>query len=264
METRTLPKPGPLTVIKIIMKMTYLIVVGIIVLVVFSIWYAKKVDNNPDHKLHKSSYQKVAVDTSEDNPVGFGYKCMWIAVKTNNQQKVSELIELQDQQEANWESGIDLAYGGYIYITPVVDNWILIVGNGLPSGDTEESSGEIKILLRKLSKEFGEAQFFGTHRVVDYHSWIKSTNGEIDRAYTYIGESGENTEVLGEKTEFEKGFNLINTFSEEAQQDNYFEREDLFYPNEEFVMEIAGAWSINPTTLENRQDLKGLGLIGQL
>ena len=55
----------------------------------------------------------------------------------------------------------------------------------------------------------------------------------------------------------------MNTFSEEAKQDDYYDRKELEYPDERLVMEIAKKWSINPSTIEERDDTKGFGLVGQ-
>lgn len=137
---------------------------------------------------------------------------------------------------------------------------MLVAGISLPDGDSKV----IENLLNNMSKEFGEAQYFSTHRVVEYHCWIKSVSGKIVRHYSYLGESGENITVLGEPTSFEKKFNLINTFSPEASNPNYYENEELIYPDEEFVMEISGAWSVNPNSFEDRSDLpKSVGLVGK-
>lgn len=244
-------------------KMAYLIIAGIIVLIIVSVRYAKKIERNPDHPYNKPSQDEITIDTTVDNPVGFGYKCMWFAIKTDNQQKVADLIGVNAPKQSNWKSGIDNAYDKSIFITPTIDGWTLAVGLGLPPGDSKESLEKVKELLKKLSKEFGEANFFCTHRVVEYHCWIKSTNGKIDRSYSYLGESGENIDISGDPTDIEKTYSFINTFSEEAKQDDYWDREDLTYPDEELVMKIAGEWSIDPTKLDNRKDINGLGLVGK-
>jgi len=92
---------------------------------------------------------------------------------------------------------------------------------------------------------------------------VKATNGNIDRLYSYLGESRENIDISGKPTEIENNYNLINTFSEEAKHDDYWNRDDLTYPDEELVMKIAGNWSVDPTTFDNRKDIKGLGLLGR-
>lgn len=199
----------------------------------------------------------------EDLPIGFGYKIMWIAVKTEMKEKVGEIIGLKKLQPSTWKNGIDKAYKDSVFITPPVNGWTLAVGMKLPSGDSIESIDKVKLLLKKLSLEFGEAQFFCTHRVVEYHCWIKSTKGNIIRTYSYLGESGENILIDGTPTAIEKKYKLVNTFSPEAEKKDYFEQEDLVYPDEELVMTIAEDWSINPTLIDNMENIKGIGLIGK-
>lgn len=87
-------------------------------------------------------------------------------------------------------------------------------------------------------------------------------DGQIKRAYGMA--DGSNTIVEGEPTAIERQYVLVNTLSEEAQADeNYVERMDLDYPDEGMTMEIAGAWSINPQTLDGRSELApALGVVG--
>lgn len=212
----------------------------------------------------KISDSLTPVDTTRDSPVGFGYKCMWVAVKSTDQSEIADFIGLQKAQMANWQSGIENAYNGKVFITPPVDGWILLVGYGLPQERTDDELIQIKNFVNKLSKQFGEAQHFASHRVVDYHCWIKSINGELVRVYSFIGESFKNIEVFGELSEVEKKYKFGNTLSKEAMDESYYEREDLVYPDEEIVMEIAESWSVNPTNLDGRTDIVGLGLVGVL
>ena len=234
-----------------------LLISGIIALIGVSVWMAKK--QKQELKLNV-----VVVNDTIDKPVAFGYKCIWFAVKTTDQKGVAEIIGLKNVVASNWEHGIKKAYEASVFITPPVEGWTLVVGWGLPSGDSVESLEEVKALANKLSRKYGEAQFFGTHRVVEYHCWLKSINGKTERLYSYLGESGENIAVEGEPTAFEDQYNFINTLSAEAQNKSYFDREDLDHPNEELIMEIAGAWSINPQLIENNNTIQGLGLLGTL
>ncbi len=202
--------------------------------------------------------------TVPDSPLAFGYKCMWFAVKTDDKDGVAEALGFKSTMACNWEYGIAQAYGKSVYITPAIGTWTLAVGWGLPHGDSKESIEKVKSLADKLSERFGEAQFFGTHRVVEYHCWLKSVGGKTERLYSYSGESGENLAVEGGPTVFEKQYNLVNTLAAEAQSEGHYDREDLDYPDEEMVMKLAGAWSINPQLIENNDNIKGLGLVGTL
>ncbi len=191
---------------------------------------------------------------------------MWIAVRANNKDKIAQILELENVRPANWNSGIREAYGSKVFITPQIGDWTLIVGYGLMVGAAVTESDESnwhKNQINKLSKVFGEAQFFATHRVTEYHTWGKSIDGEIKRYYSYLGEKGENELIEGIPTPIEDKFNLINTFSEEANDEKYWEREDIVIPDEDLVMKIASGWSVDPTWLEERTDIKyELGLLG--
>ena len=239
--------------------MKILIIIGIVGFIAFSVWYAKR---NGDTAKYQSEPKNIL--TEKENPIDFGYKIVWIAIKTNNKSKLSKILGLKNPKPANWKSGIENAYESRIYITPQIGEWTLAVGMGLPLGDSIESIEKLELLLNKFSSEFGEAHFFGTHRVVEYHNWMKSVNGKMERIYSYVGESGENIKVFGQLTDSEKGLKLFNSLSEEAKSDDYWEREDLDFADEELVMEIAENLSINPTKLTERTDIKNeLGIIGK-
>ncbi|WP_077406005.1 hypothetical protein [Cellulophaga omnivescoria] len=239
--------------------MKILILSGIVAFIAFSVWYAKR---NGTTAEYKSEPKKVL--TEQDIPIDFGYKIVWIAVKTVNKSELSKILGLKNSKPSNWKSGIENAYENSVFITPQIGDWTLAVGMGLPLGDSQESIEKLEKILNELSSEFGEAQFFGTHRVVEYHNWMKSVNGKMERVYSYVGESMENIKVYGKPTEPESKLNLFNSLSEEAKSDEYYDREDLDYADEELVMKIAEYWSVNPTKLTERTDIKNeLGIIGK-
>jgi len=221
---------------------------------------------NSNGKIFRPYSVPTTVDrTIPDLPISFGHKCMWFAVKTDNLRKVAEILKLKGISACNWQVGIDRAYRGSVFIPPTIDGWTLALGWGLPHGDEKESIEEVKSILQILSMEFGEAQFFSTHRVVEFHCWINAAKGNIERVYSYSGESGQNIAIEGSPTEFEQTLNLGNSFSEEAKNEKYFEREDIVWPNEHILMRVAAHWSIDPSKLEGRKDISpGLGLLGEL
>ena len=238
----------------------------LIVMVIGLIIYLIRSQNKNNSGVSKSNTHKPTV-LSIDTPVNFGYKCMWIAVKTNNKERIAQVLGLKNRQPSNWQTGIAGAYNDRVFISPQVSEWTLAVGFGLSNVDggghlVEEEN--YKEIINKLSKEFGEAQFFASHRVVEYHVWAKSINGKTIRYYSYVGEKGENILVEGEPTDVEKQYNFINTFSKEAKDKNYFARTDLTIPDEDVVMKIAAAWSVDPTKLAGRKDVSpGLGIVGK-
>jgi hypothetical protein len=201
-----------------------------------------------------------------DSPVSFGYKCIWMAVKTNDKDRVARLLGIENVMACNWKFGIQKAYQDEVFISPAEGEWTLVVGFGLADFKAESELDEAVGFKRKInavSTVFGEAQLFVTHRITDYHCWARSINGVTTRYYSYIGERLENILIEGDPTPVESKLNLANTFSGEAKNENYFERTDISFPDEELVMKVAEAWSVNPTRLEGRPDIApGLGLVG--
>lgn len=215
-------------------------------------------------KTVRVSTDLTGVNVEPDSAVSFGYKCIWFAVRTDNKNRLAEIFGLTDIFDCNWKIGIDKAYEGAVFITPTIDNWTLVVGWGLPYDDGAGGVEKVKDALQILSKEFGEAQFFCTERISEYHCWMKSISGDVVRVYIFLGEIGQNTLVEGNPTAFEQTLKLANTLSDEAKNAGYFENKDLTWPDEDLVMQIAGHWSIDPTQLEQRHDIKpGLGLLGR-
>ena len=244
------------------------IFVALAIALVFIIRYlvAHRAAGNSSPSSNLPSKLRVAAEYMvPDTPVSFGYKCKWLAVYTRDTKKLADRVGLKDAQSCNWKAGIEYAYEDRVFISPPVDGWSFIISlRHLPDAQDQQSVDLIKTMLQDLSREFGRAQYFGTYRVVSYDCWMKAENGQIERAYGFV--DGGNTVVEGDPTDAERKYKLVNTFSSESAEDpNYFDREDLVYPDESMTMEIAGAWSINPQDLEGRTDIgPGLGLVGML
>lgn len=244
--------------------MTYLII-GLIAIggiMIFSKKNRKTTEDNYEAAIDDLLNKNVAIEVNNtpDKPEAFGYKMVWFAVKSNDKKRIAELLKLKGIQETNWKTGIKNAYNYSVFVSPTIEKWTLVVGLDLPKGDSLESVEEIKMILIELSKELGEAQFFGTHRVVGFNCWMKAINGEIKRIYSFLGESGENIVVFGEPTDIEKKYDLINTISND---DPNFEEEGIDYPDEGLTMEIAENWSVNPTKLDEIDRITELGIIGK-
>lgn len=211
------------------------------------------------------TYALIPISTKPDHPQSFGYKCTWLAVRGNDQASIVQGLGLGSHTQCDWKAGIERAYhGDEVFITPEIDGWTLVVGWGSNIEAKGEGLVRLKAVLSKLSTRCGEAQFFSTHRVAEYHCWMRSVNGALVRAYAFVGESGENLIVEGLADVDIEPTRLINTLSEEAKTQGYFERDDIEYPTEDLVMRVAAAWSVDPTTLTQRTDLpEGLGLLCQ-
>ena len=200
-----------------------------------------------------------------DLPRDFGYKCQWLALKAKETQPVVTALQLRRVTPANWAMGIEGAYSNKIFVSPVLGQWVLAIGTTLPNAGDVCHPDKMTPMLIELSKIFEEVQYFVTHRVVEYHAWVKAKQGEIIRAYAFLGETTTTLWNKGDRTpeEIELGFSFVDETSPEAKDESFWEREDLRFPNEEDVMAIAGKWSVDPLFESNQYD-PGVGVLGAL
>lgn len=204
------------------------------------------------------------VNSNADRPVSFGYKVAWYAVRSTDARAVAKAIGLRRERSASWAEGIEGAYESKAFVTPPVKGWVFVVGFKLAERISEPKPWT---QLVALSSTFGEAQVFCSHRVVELHAWAKAVNGQLVRAYGYLGESGETLFDEGEQTAEERdlGFRFFDERSPEtAKGDTYWSRSDLSYPDEDSVMAIARRWSLAPVDLDESSAEPMLGLLGSM
>lgn len=239
--------------------LTFLSIAAVIVAAVYSMIFEGK------KKAPSFKNKEAGNSLLPDHPIRFGYNCVWFAAKTEEKHRLVELLKLKNAVDCNWKKGLENAYRDSVFITPAIDGWTLACGAGLPHGDSHQSIKKVKGLLKSLSTEFGEAQFFVTHSIVEYHGWMKAVNGNMERVYSFLGESGQNLAVEGNPTPVEQPLNLVNTLSPGGTAKGNGDQEWPLYPDEDTVMKIAESWSINPTQLSQRTDLApGLGIVGKI
>jgi hypothetical protein len=175
--------------------------------------------------------------------VGFGGKQAWLAVRDTPPGAVLAALGLRDLGEVPWRTGIDLVHlnDDRVAATPLLPGardtrWSLAVGRHLllpgNSLDVIALSAELKT----------EVQFFATHRVTELHRWQRAADGELIRAFGYVGQTGEVTSWAGEPDPAEREAGLPGEFDDET----------TVLVSERDVLTVAAAWSIDPTTLTGR------------
>jgi hypothetical protein len=175
--------------------------------------------------------------------VGFGGKQAWLAVRDTSPGDVLAALGLRDLGDVPWRTGIDLAHlsDDRVAATPLLPgardtSWCLAVGRYLllPGAhlDVIELSGKLQT----------EVQFFATHRVTELHRWQRASDGELIRAFGYVGQTGEVTSWSGDPDPAEREAGLPGHFDDDA----------TVLVSERDVLTVAGAWSIDPTTLGGR------------
>ena len=178
-------------------------------------------------------FRKKTAPPAPDLPQAFGYKCAWLAIRSASVLEVTGALRLSHTEAANWATGLEQAYAGQMFVSPAVGKWVLAISTRL---------------LTKLSQRFGEAQYFGTHGVVEYQAWAKARQGQIVRAYAWLGESGATLWNIGSKTreELELGLTFLDEAAPEAASASDGPQTGAAYPNEESVLGMARKWSIDP------------------
>ncbi len=172
---------------------------------------------------------------------GFGGKQAWLAVALpdGGPDALLAALELRDLGTVPWRDGLDLAHltDDRVAITPPLPgargvSWVLAVGRRLmtPGPDVVALSATLRT----------EVQFFATHRVTELHRWQRAVDGDLVRAFGYVGQSGDVTSWFGDPDPAERDAGLPGVFEPEETSVLVAERD---------VFRVAGAWSIDPTTL---------------
>jgi hypothetical protein len=153
-------------------------------------------------------------DETPDKPTGFGFKVLWFAVKATDPASVLDALEFGERTPANWASGLATVYGDqWVFASPPVSGWILVVGLSLPypTNETHHDIGKrFDVLFSRLMQRFDDVQFFGSHRVSDFVTWARAVNGKPMRTFAWSGSNGEVLANFGEQTPEEAKLGFIN------------------------------------------------------
>jgi hypothetical protein len=198
-----------------------------------------------------------------DLPIGFGYNCAWLAIRSGSVLEVALALRLSRTEAANWAGGLERAQAGEMFVSPVVSGWVLAISSRLPEASQPPSRQGLTRWLTQLSQRFGEAEYFGSNRVVECQAWARARQGQLMRAYAYLSKSGATLWNVGPKTpeELALGLNFFDETSPEASAEGYWQRSDLRYPNEKDVLAIARRWSVD-TSFSGGPYSPGVGVAG--
>lgn len=118
-----------------------------------------------------------------------------------------------------------------------------------------------------MAEQIPDFYYFSSYRVSDYYAWVAIKEGAIHRAYSTIQD--EVAVDMGEQTIEEKNLNF-NFIKNNDDYDLFIKNEengdeqDLRFVDEEDVISIATAWSINPLLLDSESQSKDLGTVGKI
>jgi hypothetical protein len=194
-----------------------------------------------------------------DVPVPFGPRTAWLALETTETDRVVAALGLQDVRAATWAEGIKAVQQSSVFVTPPLADWTLAVGTALIPPDRAEAF--VKPLLERLSRQFGDAQYFCTHHDYELHVWARARKGRLVRGYGWLGQKSLTLWDEGGQTKEERdlGFSFLagGAFTTAPARDR-----EATAPDEDCVMQVAALWSIDPSTLNEHYLEPATGLLG--
>jgi hypothetical protein len=181
--------------------------------------------------------------------VGFGPKQAWLAIREGDVTKVLDALALRDLGQVSWRDAVDVAYltDDRLLFTPLLPGaggarWLLVAGRWL-------LRPQVTVDVVELSWMLGtEVQFFSTYRVGEVHRWERAVDGDLVRAFAYVGETGEVERWIGEPDDAERRLGLPAELDDEIGE---------VLVSEHDVLRLAGAWSVNPADLDGRAAAPG-------
>lgn len=200
---------------------------------------------------------------AEAQPVSFGPNCAWLAVKGIPPRAVLYELPVRDPHPSGWADGLHAAQDGMVFVTPTLDQWVLVVCNALPdAGDKQQPDSITPMLKRVSSKLETTVQYFGTQRQVEYQAWAWAEKGRIIRAFAYLGKQAINIIDVGDFTAAELELHLDFTQGSAESSSSMWEKLEHGAPDEKLVMMLAGKWSVDPSTLAHHPEYNGTGWVG--
>lgn len=177
----------------------------------------------------------------------FGYKIGWLALNApSSPAEVAALLGLSNVRQTPWRDAVTAAYDGgpELLVTPRLPGasgieWVLVAGFQLL--DTELD------IVALSARTGGEVHWYGTHRVVESHGWLRAVQGRLVRKFSTVGESGE-TVSIGTPDRFEASLGIPAPTDDE---DALFDAALEAGIDEDTVMKVAGQWSVDPQTLDD-------------
>ena len=211
-------------------------------------------------------------------PQKFGEGLIWLAIREGNVKKIIEKINTnnEDIYETNWSFGVKGAEAGYCFISPRINDYILVISSNkqktlIPLGKISRDEGglnhtEIVKSLRKLSHDFTEIQYFDSINQI----WGKFSNGKTLRYMSADFFGSDTNKIKGTLSEIELEFvervkseMIIN--GEDVSEYMNDGINELLVDSEIDVFEVAESWSLNPKKLSNTNSYNtNLGYIFKL
>lgn len=197
-----------------------------------------------------------------DLPVPFGHDMAWLCVRGTDTAAVARAMPVYEARTATWGDGIEAAHAGAVYISPPVAEWTFAVGTPFFQPPEQTSAG-VAPLLERLSREFGEAQYFAHHTEFGLCAWGRATEGRLERGYGWLAARGVTFWDVGPPTAEEDGLGFRFVAGQPPQAETDVPDELVPLPDDG-VLHLAALWSLDPSTLDAEFKEPNSGLLGTL
>lgn len=182
----------------------------------------------------------------------------WLAVQCKDMRLVEKSLRLKNTKPCAWDDGLHAGKDHQLFLSPPIGGWILVFGPGLTHFANDPDA--CFRFIRMLSGQTGVVQFFSANRIVNHHGWVLANEGEILRGYSWAGETVWNQ---GPMTAAERALGIVCfDYGEKVPLDETLEA-DPALSNTEKVPQLAGRWSINPTSINLKPWMRQTGLVGE-
>ncbi len=212
----------------------------------------------------------VPVATPEaDSPLAFGWSTAWLAIRTRDTAKVVDALGLKERQRIGWQSGLAAVHDDgladdHVLVTPAVNGWTFVIGYALPHPSADPRSDRGGPLLAALARQFDDVQYFFSGPALDLFAWSRYQSGTLMRRYATAGVETLFDEGMITEAELRHGL-------APARQSNPggvgkwrpvlvgAVASPHSLPSEDMLLQIAGAWSLNPSLIDTAMPLTGAG-----
>lgn len=208
---------------------------------------------------------RVIYELAPDRPHAFGYDMSWLAVRSQNTEAVIDAMGLVGETAANWNSGIGTVYDNRlgserIFISPPVDGWTFVVSLALPHPVGANYVDKCSPLLASLAAQFSDVQYYFCYPALDFFAWVRFRDGRLTRAFASTDQGLVWSKGKPTREEQALGLRLFELRGVKGRSGDTG-GEILLSPTEDQVMQVAKAWSLDPTRLGAGDAPSALGYI---
>lgn len=211
--------------------------------------------------------RRIVLASEPDTPKAFGDDMAWIAVRSENRERICQLLGLAGMRPANWQAGLACVYDpklsdSHVFISPPVKGYTFIAGVPLPLPAGRAFIDKLTPLLTALGAEFNEVQYFASFPVIDFYAWARMHKGRFVRAFA-IGDEGVVWD-RGRLTAEERalGLKLFEVRGIRGRKGDTGEA-IILHPTHAQVLQMARAWSLDPTGLDKVRCDASVGAVAQ-